>query len=253
MKYRNMGGEKKKCLNCGNEVTDNYCGICGQSVHTSRITPLHLVEELQYGLLHINKGLLYTVKELLVRPGNTMKNYLAGKRVKYMKPFLFLIVWGLIYSIVFHFFRFFPMKEMNNPGNEVLGYIPLYDLYSAHYSLAVLVTLPFFALSTYFLFYKSGYNYTEHLVIFSYINGAKTVILLLFYPSICFTKSAEIYHIVHILASIYVIWGLSQFFKSSSWLKVVGKVLLSFVLTYILLVIIITVVFEVFKFYNIQL
>ncbi|SBW01238.1 DUF3667 domain-containing protein [uncultured Dysgonomonas sp.] len=248
-----MNNEKRQCLNCGNEVTDNYCSICGQSVHTSRITPLHLVEELQYGLLHINKGLLYTVKELLVRPGTTMKNYLAGKRVKYMKPFLFLIIWGAVYSLVFHFFHFFPMKEMNNPDNEVLRYIPLYDWYSSHYSIVMLLTLPFFALSTYFLFYKSRYNYIEHLVVFSYINGAKTIILLLFYPLIYITKSTEVYHIVHIIATVYVIWGVSQFFKTSSWLKATGKVVLAMILAFLLITVIFTIAFEVLEYYDIRL
>lgn len=248
-----MESIKKRCLNCGNEVTDNYCEKCGQSTDTSRITPILLVEELQYGLLHINKGLLYTVKELLVRPGATIRNYLAGKRIEYVKPFLFLIIWGAVYSFVFHFFHFFPVKEMNNPDNEVLQYIPLYDWYSSHYALFMLLTLPFFALFTYLLFRKSRCNYIEHLVLFSYINGAKTVILLLFYPFIYYTKSADVYHAVHTLTSLYVIWGVSQFFKTSSWLKAVGKVLLTMILAFLLITVIMTVVFEIFEHYNIRL
>lgn len=78
----------RHCLNCNNVLNDNFCSKCGQSARTSRVNAKHLVEELQYGLLHINKGLLYTTKELLLRPGLTIKNYLAGKRVKYTKPLL---------------------------------------------------------------------------------------------------------------------------------------------------------------------
>ncbi|MDU1890544.1 MAG: DUF3667 domain-containing protein [Dysgonomonas sp.] len=243
----------KRCLNCNNEVTDNFCSKCGQPIQTSRISWKHLIDELQYGLLHINKGLLYTEKEMLFSPGVTIKNYLEGKRVKYTKPFLFLIIWGAIYSLVYHTFHFFPMKEMNNPDNTFLEYIPLYEWYANHYSLFILFTLPIFALSTYWILHKSNYNYIEHLVVFSYINGGKIFILLLCYPLIYFSKSIPIYHIVHIIATIYVIWGISTFFKTKSWSKAILKVVLCFILTYTFMVIIFTITLGVFEYYNIKL
>lgn len=248
-----MGKSEKRCLNCNNKVAKHYCDNCGQSIHTNRINTKHLIEELQYGIFHINKGVLYTAKELLLNPGITIKNYLIGKRIKYTKPFTFLLICGTIYSIIFHLFHFFPLEDMNSNNNMILEYLPIYNWYSNYYSLSSLFLIPFYSLSTYLFFYKKGYNYIEHLVIFSYINGTKILLILVFYPLIYLSKSYGIYQAVHILAEIYVIYALTQFFKSNSSLKAMGKVVLCLLLTFIVIVIIATIAYEVLHSYNIKL
>lgn len=77
----------KHCANCNNAVKGNFCTECGQSIKVSRINIFNVIEELQFSFLHINKGIVYTVKELLLRPGYTIKSYLSGKRIQYFKPF----------------------------------------------------------------------------------------------------------------------------------------------------------------------
>lgn len=248
-----MGEQEKYCLNCGKKLKDNFCSRCGQTAHTSRISFSHLAEELQYGLFHINKGLIYTIKELLLSPGETVKNYLAGKRVRYSKPFIFLIVCGVIYSLVFHFFHFFPMEEMNKyrfENNIILEYVPLYELYANHYSLMLLLLTPFYAFFSYLLFYKRGYNYVEHLVLLSYVSGARIIILLLFYPLIYLSGYQGVYILVNVLAEIYFIWGISQFFKVSSWFSTISKVLLIIVFAVLSLVVVVVCVFLILRHYN---
>ena len=249
-----MNTTKKQCLNCNHIVTDTYCGKCGQSILTSRINLKHLMEELQSGILHVNKGILFTAKELVFRPGTTIKNYLAGKRIEYSKPFTFILIWGGIYSLIFHLFHYFPIQEMNRSTNTILEYIPLYDWYNTHYSLQMLFTLPFFASGTFLLFRKNNeYNYIEHLVAFSFINGEKIVLLLLFYPLIYFSRSIPVYHLAHTVTTLYTLWGITQFLRTSSWIKTILKVLVSFILTFLFLTLFTTVLFELCKYYNIRL
>lgn len=248
-----MNTKNTHCLNCHNVVKGNYCSKCGQSVHTSRINIKHLVEELQYGFLHINKGILYTTKELIFRPGKTVKDYILGKRVKYTKPFVFLIIMGVVYSLVFHFFHYFPMQEMNRQDSPVFEYIPIYKWYLEHYSLVVLLIIPFYSLSTFWLFHKKEYNYAEHLVLFSYLTGAKIALLLCFYAIIYLTKSPHVYKIAQIVSEIYLIWGLTQFFKTTSWIKTLLKVLLSLVMALIIMLIIISIAFLILQIYNVKL
>lgn len=248
-----MNLANKHCLNCNHELTGKYCSNCGQSADTSRINPKYLVEELQYGFLHINKGLLYTIIELFVRPGFSIKNYLEGKRIKYTKPIIFLILCGAVYSLIFHFFDYFPLKEFNSSDNNVLEYIPLYELYFSHYSVMLTLLIPFYALSTRLIFHKRDYNYIEHFVVFSYINGQKIAIILLLYPFIYATQSFEIYRAVHIFAEMYIIWGLAQFFRKNSWLGAIGKVLLSLALAFLMMVVIMTLAFELLKYFDIRL
>jgi len=247
-----MSTKDNYCLNCNNRLTDNFCSKCGQSAHTSRINLKYLIGELQYGLLHINKGLFYTTKELMLKPAVTIRSYLTGKRVRLSKPFLFLIIWGLIYSIVFHYFHYFPLEEMNKQVDRtILEYIPVYELFSSHYSLMVLFLIPFYAAFSYLLFRR--YNYIEHLVVFSYINGVRIVILLLFYPLIYLSEVFRVYQMVNILAELYVIWAISSFFKASSWFVTIGKTLLVIILAFLSLVIAVTITFEVLKSWSIRL
>lgn len=248
-----MNKSEKRCLNCNSIVEGNYCSKCGQPIDSSRISPKHLLEELQTGILHVNKGLIYTTKELLLRPANTIDNYISGKRVKYSKPFIFLIIWGAVYSLIFHLFHYFPLEEMNSSSNEVLGYIPVYNWSSGHYSLVALFLTPIYALASFLLFRRKGYNYTEHLVVFSYIQGAVIFLILLFYPLIYFTKSVAVYKAVHIFAEIYMIWALAQLFKTTSWLKAIGKVILCILLLYLILIIGMSVAFEILKHNDIRL
>lgn len=249
-----MSKETKCCLNCNNEVYDKFCSKCGQSIQTSRVNSKEVFSELGYGLFHLNSGLFYTAKELLLRPAVTVRNYLSGKRVGYVKPFILLILCGVIYSFVFHFFHFFPMDEMNkHEGNVILEYVPLYELYSNHYSLMLVFLAPFYALFSYLLFYQRGYNYMEHLVLLSYLSGGRIFILLLFYPFVYLSYSQSVYLVVNLLAEIYFIWGLSQFFKGESWFAAIGKVLLIVVLAILTLLIIVVAAFFVFKYYDFKL
>ena len=253
IKCNNMSKTEKRCLNCNSIVEGNYCSKCGQPIDSSRINIKHLMEELQSGIFHINKGLIYTTKELLLRPGSTIRNYISGKRVKYSKPFTFLIIWGAVYSIIFHFFNYFPMTEMNDQSSEVLQYIPLFHWSSINYSLVALFLMPIYAFSSYLLFHRKGYNYTEHLVVFSYIQGATIFLILLCYPLIYLSKSVHVYKVVHAFSEIYVIWALSQFFRTSSWLKVISKVILIIVLTTIFLMILLGIIYVTLRHYDIRL
>lgn len=50
------------CPNCKNIIHGNFCSDCGQKSYR-RIDKEYIWEELQYTLLHTNKGFLYSVKK----------------------------------------------------------------------------------------------------------------------------------------------------------------------------------------------
>lgn len=248
-----MKTKSKHCLYCNNIVKDNYCSKCGQPTNTSRINIMHIIAEVQFGILHINKGILYTIKELIIHPGSTVKNYIWGKRVKYTKPLLYLILAGVLYSLIFHYFEYFPMENMNRHESVIFEYIPIYKWYSEHYSITLLFLVPFYALTSFWLFRKKEYNYTEHLVLFSFLTGTKIFILLLFFPLVYLTKSPDIYKISEIVAEAYLICGLVVFFKSTSYIKTTLKVILSLVLALMIMLVLIFILFKILQYYDIKL
>ena len=227
----------KKCKNCGEFAQSNYCSNCGQSTETGRIDLHYLSHEIQHSVFHVDRGILYTIKELLTRPGYTIKNYLDGKRVNYFKPFAFVVILSTIYGFIAHFFDVYPESSiMLDMGNESARYnqMTLEWLYS-HYSMAMLFLSTFSALSSYLIFRKSGYNYLEHLVIYSYIVGIQIFLFLLSYIFYYNFPSIWIIYIVSVLAYSYNVWVLFQLFNDGSWVKTIVKVLVCFVLSMLMI------------------
>ena len=83
----------KNCLNCEKEVTDKYCSGCGQKTDTHRISFKNFIlHDILHGTFHIEKGILFTAKEALLRPGKAALDYIEGKRIKYYNVFYLVLI-----------------------------------------------------------------------------------------------------------------------------------------------------------------
>lgn len=218
------------CLNCSNTVHNNFCGQCGQSVRTERINLSVLTEELQHYFLHMHKGLLYTIGALLMRPAGTIREYISGKRRKYLSPPQCLFIPAAFYSLAVYFFGVYPDSEIRNLQPGVHGSVAVYELFYDYYSLWLLLSLPFAALSSYLFFRKSGYNYMEHLTLYAYITGTEIFILLCLYPVFYFTHSASVYIAGNVVMFLYNVTVLALLLKNTSLLWANVKALLSILL-----------------------
>lgn len=81
------------CANCGTPLRGAFCHGCGQTAHVHR-SLLHLVEETLHGLLHFETKAWRTVPALLWKPGRLTRDYIEGKRARYVSPlalFLFMV------------------------------------------------------------------------------------------------------------------------------------------------------------------
>lgn|SRR5690606_15754543 len=93
------------CLNCGKEVSDRYCSGCGQKTDTHRITIKNFIfHDVLHGTFHLEKGIFFTAKEALVRPGKAALDYIAGKRIKYYNVFLLILITIGVTLFVKHFY-----------------------------------------------------------------------------------------------------------------------------------------------------
>ena len=88
----------KNCENCNNQFSENYCPNCGQSAKLRRIDKHYISHEFLH-LLHFEKGFLYTIKELLSRPEDSIKEFIDKNRNKHMKPVPFLILTSLLLAL----------------------------------------------------------------------------------------------------------------------------------------------------------
>ncbi|MBL8017583.1 MAG: DUF3667 domain-containing protein [Ignavibacteria bacterium] len=87
------------CSNCGTEITGKYCHNCGQEKVSKRLGTGYLFSQAVHGIFHWESSILYTFKELLIRPGTVVQNYIKGKRKPYVKPIAYFIFIQALYVL----------------------------------------------------------------------------------------------------------------------------------------------------------
>lgn len=95
------------CANCDAPLLGNFCANCGQKAHVHR-SLAHVGEEFLHGITHFDGKAWKTLPLLLFRPGKLTRDYIEGKRARYIAPVpLFLLVVFLMF-FVFSFVSFTP-------------------------------------------------------------------------------------------------------------------------------------------------
>ncbi|MGX7894288.1 DUF3667 domain-containing protein [Tsuneonella sp. HG222] len=80
------------CLNCGTALVGPHCHACGQRAHVHR-TIGAFFHDLLHGVLHFEGKTWRTLPMLAWKPGKLTREYIEGKRAKYISPIaLFLFV-----------------------------------------------------------------------------------------------------------------------------------------------------------------
>ncbi len=97
----------EECPNCGTALTGQYCGNCGQRARSRLISIWELTQEAFGDLLELDSRLWRTLVPLIVRPGKLTRDYLEGRRVRFMPPFRTY----LVLSIFFFLIAFFDPRE----------------------------------------------------------------------------------------------------------------------------------------------
>jgi len=81
------------CLNCGTKLLGSYCHACGQQAHVHR-TLTAFFHDFLHGVLHFEGKVWRTLPMLAWRPGDLTRDYIAGKRARFVSPlalFLFCV------------------------------------------------------------------------------------------------------------------------------------------------------------------
>jgi len=91
------------CLNCGTVLRGQYCEQCGQRATGRLISLWELLRDAFGDLLELDSRLWRTVIPLLIRPGKLTRDYLEGKRARYMPPFRMYLVLSIIFFVVAFF------------------------------------------------------------------------------------------------------------------------------------------------------
>lgn len=222
------------CQNCGNTITVNFCGNCGQKKF-KRIDRKYLIDELQYSLIHTNKGFFYSIKSILKNPGQTAKEFINGNRVNHYKPILLAFLLSGISAFISYKIlgmtdvmgQFFIQKKM-----DVSFMSTLFSFINSYNSFLMLLFIPFVSIITYLLFRSWGNNYYEHIIMNVYIQCFYTITcILILYPILYFLKDSPDNFVTVTMASmvslpIIMVWFYKKFYSENSFGKILLKVFL---------------------------
>lgn len=90
------------CANCGATVAGNFCGQCGQKAHVHRSIS-HVFEEFLHGITHFDSRFWRTIPMLLFRPGKLTRDYVEGKRARFIAPIALFLLTVFTMFLVFGF------------------------------------------------------------------------------------------------------------------------------------------------------
>lgn len=197
---------------------------------------------------NLDKGLLYTLKGMTIRPAQTIQEYLDDKRYVVTNPIkFFILIVGttlLIASQTGYFEDMSRIKEGIEYGytngdesrevpeevkaleTQIMYY---YENYFIKYqNIWFLITIFFTSCFTYLLFRKRGFNFVEHNIINLYVF---VYTYLFFTLMIVFNLRADYWSLIY--ATVYTIMCVvvyKQLFKISWW-KSIYKTSIAFVLS----------------------
>lgn len=85
------------CLNCGAELQGEFCHACGQKAVAMHVGMHDFLHEAAHEFAHWDGKILQTVKLLIIKPGQLTKEFLAGRRARYLSPLRLYLTVSLIF------------------------------------------------------------------------------------------------------------------------------------------------------------
>ena len=175
------------CQNCGHEYAGYYCSQCGQRADTHRINWHYLWHDIPHSVWHVDQGIAFTLRELLTRPGHSIREFLAGKRINHYRPLALLLLLGAIVVFASHSLNVsFAERSQEMFGGSAADASDrmkavqhdVNQFVEKNQNLLHIVMIPLYALWFWLLFRRRGYNYPEMLVAQTFVANFNLVVSL---------------------------------------------------------------------------
>lgn len=224
------------CKNCNQKFEGKFCNNCGQAADTHKLSLHYIWHDLQHGLFHFDNGIFFTIKQLLTRPGHSIREFINGKRVRHFKPLSFVVILATFYGLLSHYF--INISFDSEPIHDTKDIIGAYETISrwslSHLAYSTLILILTTTVASWLVFKKQGYNIVEHLVLNTFYRGLTLVIALILFPVLYFLQKGggeglQVYGVIfQVLDIILMYWCYCQFFNKLTMLKSLGLTFLTY-------------------------
>ena len=218
------------CKKCNCNFEGNYCSNCGNPLKLERINGRYILTEIA-NVLNFQKGFLYTIKELLIRPGKSIRKFILEDRNRLVKPIMFILITSLIYTIIvriLHFEEGFIDGTKDAFEDKMAATFSILKWVQGNYGYANIIMAFFIGFWLKIFFGKYSYNFFEILILLCYIMGIGMLIYAVFAILHSLTNT-DFMAIGIIIGIVYTIYAIGQFFDKKKIANYV-KALISYIL-----------------------
>ncbi|MBC7845068.1 MAG: DUF3667 domain-containing protein [Flavobacterium sp.] len=191
------------CKNCGHQYEGYYCNICRQSADTNRITWKEILDHFFQVFIDVDRGFFYTAKELFLRPGITIYDYLQGKRIVHFNPIMFLILLGGIASVLFHLLKINLIVEKVN-FDSMDRTIPI--LAHKYFMVIAAIMLVYLTLTDFILYRQKKYSVPELFISNTFQIGEILIFLIVFLPFLYLQKYINVTYSMQIEIRYFIVF-----------------------------------------------
>jgi hypothetical protein len=212
-------------------VEQKFCPACGQPTPAHRIDWHFLGHELEHSVLHMDRGVLYSLRELMLRPGHLMRAYLEGQRAKQVKPLLLLMITAAAVVLLGKYLlggdlvgsamqagysqgRAMGGGNVADPAVVTNTFAAVRDWINAHLTAFTLLCLPLEAAAFWLAFRGRGLNYPEWLVVSAFLTVQTFVFMAIAVLVQRWLPNAQAWIMPLVFA--YAIFSLIQLFRHHS-------------------------------------
>jgi Protein of unknown function (DUF3667) len=201
-----------------------------QDEKLQRIDSKYIIHELEH-ILHLERGIFYTIKKLLYAPGLTINEFITENRTKITKPIVFLVITSLLYNITNKFAHFQDDSLDKVINNNTVTIIENWCNSNLGYYNIILGLFVAFFLNI--LFFKTNYTFFEVLVLMCYIIGIDILLAAVtgLFSTLLYFNFMKTYAFV---CFIYSSWAIANFYGKNKWYNYI-KALVAFILGLILI------------------
>ena len=166
------------CRNCGSALHGQYCSHCGQRHRGDSLDTGELASEALDTIVKIDGKLWRTIIDLTRDPGQAAKDYVTGRRMRYVNPVRYCLA-AIALSITLTistgeiealstsmFFGLIPKEAAADPA-----FAQIVEFLVKYLNVMSLAAVPIYALVLRYLFRASGYSYADNFSFVCFVVG----------------------------------------------------------------------------------
>lgn len=184
----------------------------------------------------MEKGFLFTSRQMLLSPGKSVKEFIEGKRKNYQPPVSYFLIWIGLYLLLLYFTEKIFGENKVVDFKQYFGPDATTKFAISHLSLVLAMVMPFQAFYLYILTGRKLFNYFESLVAVIYALG--TIVL---FQAVFVVAAILVYLITNVSVNLnisdalkvfYLAWFTVSLFKvlplDKKGIRIIAMIILSF-------------------------